>query len=292
MNFRDLEAFKTVVECGSFSRASEELFVAQPSLSKTIQKLEQKLEVTLIDRTNRIIRLTDEGKLLYEKALIILQQKKELEFALGDMNERISGHLKIGLPQIIGTFFFPKVAKQFSKTYKDVTLEIVEDGGLEIEKLVAKGEVDAAFVVLPAKNNELEVQQIYEGHFVVCLPEHHILHDAKEITLQQLKDEDWVLFDSRFALRQIVLNSCQKEGFVPNEVYSTSQWDLLIALVREGLAVAMVPSPLVKMFGNSITVKEISSQYIPWKIGIALKKDRYKTHALRAFLETVNEIYK
>src|SRR5690606_34950306 len=133
----------------------------------------------------RIIRLTDEGKLLYEKALIILQQKKELEFALGDMNERISGHLKIGLLQIIGTFFFPKVAKQFSKTYKDVTLEIVEDGGLEIEKLVAKGEVDAAIVVLPAKSNELEVQQIYEGHFVVCLPEHHILRDAKEISLKQ-----------------------------------------------------------------------------------------------------------
>ncbi|SOC39745.1 LysR family transcriptional regulator [Ureibacillus acetophenoni] len=292
MNFRDLEAFKAVVECGSFSRASEELFIAQPSLSKTIQKLEQKLGVKLIDRTNRIIRLTDEGKLLYEKALIILQQKKELEFALGDMNEQITGHLKIGLPQIIGTFFFPRVAKQFSKTYKDVTLEIVEDGGLEIEKLVAKGEVDAAFVVLPAKSNELEVQQIYEGHFVVCLPEHHNLQDAKELSLQQLKDENWVLFDSTFALRQIVLHSCQKEGFVPNEVYNTSQWDLLIALVREGLAVAMVPSPLVKMFGNNIAVKEISSQYIPWKIGIAVKKNRYTPHALRAFLETVIEIYK
>jgi len=292
MNFRDLESFKTVVECGSFSRASEELFIAQPSLSKTIQKLEQKLGVTLIDRTNRIIRLTDEGKLLYEKTLIILQQKVELELALGDMNEKISGHLKIGLPQILGTFFFPKVAKQFSSTYKDVTLEIVEEGGLEVEKLVAKGEVDAAFVVLPAKSNELEVQQIYEGHFVVCLPEHHILNDDKEITLQQLKDEDWVLFDSTFALRQIVIDSCKKGGFVPNAVYSTSQWDLLIALVSEGLSVAMVPSPLARMFGKNIAVKEISSQYIPWKIGIAVKKDRYKMHALRAFLETVNELYK
>lgn len=292
MNFRDLEAFKTIVECGSFSKASEELFIAQPSLSKTIQKLEQKLEVTLIDRTNRIIRLTDEGKLLYEKALIILQQKVELELALEDMNEHISGHLKIGLPQILGTFFFPKVAKQFTKTYKDVTLEIVEDGGLEVEKLVAKGEVDVAFVVFPAKSNELEVQQIFEGHFVVCLPEHHKLKDAKDISLQQLKDENWVLFDSTFALRQIVLDSCLKEGFVPKVAYSTAQWDLLIALVKEGLAVAMVPSPLAEMFGKNIVVKEISSQYIPWKIGIAVKKDRYKTHALRAFVDMVNEIYK
>ncbi|CAM5216625.1 DNA-binding transcriptional LysR family regulator OS=Ureibacillus acetophenoni OX=614649 GN=SAMN05877842_10696 PE=3 SV=1 [Ureibacillus acetophenoni] len=113
MNLRDLEAFKTVVECGSFSKASEELYIAQPSLSKTIQKLEKMLGYTLIDRTNRILRLTDEGKLLYEKSLVILQEMKDLELELGESRNQIKGHLKIGLPQIIGTFFFPKVAKQF-----------------------------------------------------------------------------------------------------------------------------------------------------------------------------------
>ena len=123
------------------------------------------------------------------------------------------------------------------------------------------------------------------------MPEQHRLKDEKTITLEQLKDDDWVLFDSTFALRQIVLDSCMNEGFVPNIAYSTAQWDLLIALVREGLGVAIVPSPLVKMSGYQLCIKEIGSQFIPWKIGTVVKKNRYKTHALQAFLETVNEIY-
>lgn len=66
MNLQDFEVFKTIVESGSFSKASEQLFIAQPSLSKTIQRLEKKLGVTLFERSK--------GELVYEKAIIMLQQ--------------------------------------------------------------------------------------------------------------------------------------------------------------------------------------------------------------------------
>lgn len=292
MNLRDFEVFKTIAECGSFSKASENLFIAQPSLSKTIQKLEKKLGVTLFERSNRIIRLTDEGRLVYEKAIIMLQQMKELHIQLEDMNEHVKGHLKVGLPQIIGTFFFPQVAKTFLKKYKEVTLEFVEEGGLSVERLVEKGEVDVAFVVLPTQSKELEEQLIFEAPFVACLPKGHVLKDEKQITLAQLQQDDWIMFDTTFALRQVVLDSCRKEQFVPNIAYSTTQWDLLMALVRDGLGVAIVPSPLTEMITQNLCVKEICSQYIPWKIGIVVKKNAYKTHALKAFLKIVSDVFK
>ncbi|MGN4709634.1 LysR family transcriptional regulator [Bacillus cereus group sp. MYBK222-1] len=296
MNLRDFEVFKTIVECGSFSKASEQLFIAQPSLSKTIQKLEKKLSVTLFERSNRIIRLTDEGQLVYEKAITMLQQMKELKKELEDINEHINenikGHLKVGLPQIIGTFFFPQVAKAFSKKYTEVTLEIVEEGGLNVEKLVEKGEVDVAFVVIPTQSKELEEQLIFEAPFVACLPKSHVLKEEQQITLAQLQQDDWILFDTTFALSQVVLESCRKENFVPNIAYSTTQWDLLMALVRDELGVAIIPSPLTEMCSQNLCVKEISSQYIPWKIGIVLKENRYKTRALKAFLKIVSDVYK
>jgi DNA-binding transcriptional LysR family regulator len=279
------------VECGSFSKASEQLFIAQPSLTKTIQKLEYKLGVTLFDRSNRINRLTDEGQLVYEKAITVLQQMKELKIELGDMNEMVQGHLKVGLPQIIGTFFFPQVVKAFSKQYTGVTLEIVEEGGLSVERLVEKGEVDVAFVVIPTQSQELEEQLIFEAPFVACLPQNHILKDDQQIKLSQLKEDDWILFDTTFALRQVVLESCRKEQFEPNIAFSTTQWDLLMALVREEIGVAIVPSPLTKMCKQNVCVKEISSQYIPWKIGIVTKKNRYKPHALQALLRVVSDVY-
>jgi DNA-binding transcriptional LysR family regulator len=291
MNLQDFEVFKTIVESGSFSKASKQLFIAQPSLSKTIQRLEKKLGVTLFERSNRINRLTDEGKLVYEKAIIMLQQMKELNLQLEDMNEHVKGHLKVGLPQIIGTFFFPQVARTFSKKYTEVTLEIVEEGGLSVEKLVEKGKVDVAFVVLPTQSKELEEQPIFEAPFVACLPKGHVLKDEKQVTLAQLQQDDWIMFDTTFALRKVVLDSCRKEQFVPNILYSTTQWDLLMALVRDGLGVAIVPSPLTELLPQNLGVKEISSQYIPWKIGIVVKKNSYKTHALQAFLKIVSDVY-
>jgi len=292
MNLRDLEVFKTIVESGSFSKASEELFIAQPSLSKTIQKLEKKLGVILFDRSNRIIGLTDEGRLVYEKAMTILQQMQELKIELEDINEHTKGHLKVGIPQIIGTFFFPQVARAFSKKYTKVTLEIVEEGGLNVEKLVEKGEVDVAFVVIPTQSKEFEAQLIFEAPFVACLPKSHVLKDEQQITLTQLRHDDWILFDPTFALSHVVLESCSRENFIPNIAYTTTQWDLLMALVREELGVAIIPSPLTEMCSLNLSVKEISSQYIPWKIGIIVKKNRYKTRALKAFLETVSDVYK
>jgi DNA-binding transcriptional LysR family regulator len=291
MNLRDFEVFKTIAECESFSKASEKLFIAQPSLSKTIQKLEKKLGVTLFDRSNRIFRLTDEGQLVYEKAITMLQQMKELKIELEDTNEHIHGNLKVGLPQIIGTFFFPKVVKAFTKKYTEVTLEIIEEGGLNVEKLVEKGEVDVAFVVIPSQSNELEEQLIFEAPFVACLPKNHDLKDEQQISLVQLKEDDWILFDTSFALSQVVLESCRKEHFVPNIAYSTTQWDLLMALVRDELGVAIIPSPLSEMYSQNVCVKPISSQYIPWKIGIVVKKNRYKTRALKVFLKIVSDIY-
>jgi DNA-binding transcriptional LysR family regulator len=292
VNLQDFEVFKTIVESGSFTKASEQLFIAQPSLSKTIQRMEKKLGITLFERSNRIIRLTEEGQLVYEKAIILLQQMKELTIQLEDMNEHIKGHLKVGLPQIIGTFFFPQVVKTFSKEYTEVTLEIVEEGGLSVEKLVEKGEVDVAFVVLPARSNELEEQLIFEAPFVACLPKGHALKDEKQITLAQLQQDDWIMFDTTFALRQVVLESCRKEQFVPTIAYSTKQWDLLMALVREGLGVAIVPRPITEMVAQDLCVKEISSQYIPWKIGIVVKKSPYKTQAQKAFLKIASGVYK
>lgn len=291
MNLRDFEVFKTIVESGSFSKASERLYIAQPSLSKTIQRMEKSLGVTLFERSNRINRLTEEGRIVYEKAIAVLQQMKELQYQLQDSNEHVQGHVKVGLPQIIGTFFFPKVAKALCKKHPGVSLEIVEEGGLGVERLVEKGEVDVAFVVIPARSKELEERLIFEAPFVACLPSEHFLKDERQIALAQLAQEDWILFDPTFALRQVVLESCRRERFVPNIAYSTTQWDLLLALVREGLGVAIVPRPLIEMGGQGLIVKEIGSQYIPWKIGVVVKKNAYQAQALLAFLKMVTDVY-
>ena len=287
MNIHDFEIFKVIADCKSFSRASAQLFIAQPSLSKTIQKLERKLGVQLFERSNRIIRLTDEGQLFYEKTNIILQEYEALRFTLADQSTAISGSLTIGVPQIIGTILFAPIASAFCKSYPQVSIRIVEDAGLKIEKAVEQGQVDVGFVIVPTFNNALEEHLLFEAPFVMCLPLQHPLTYAPSIALADLKEDSWIVFDESFALHNIMMESCKKEGFIPKAAFRTTQWDLMATLVEQQLGVAMLPQPLVERFSLPICTKTIHSQHLSWKIGLIVKKERYKSRVLHTFLKSV-----
>src|SRR5699024_10324889 len=153
------------------------LYVGQPALSKTIQKLEQELKVTLFDRSTKKIQLTDEGKFLYEKSKEILTKVNSIPESLHKLSQVISGEVRIGISQIIGTVYFPQVAFQYLQKYPGVTLTTEEYGGVIIEKLVARGELDIGFVVMPVANS-LDAELIYQDNFVVCVSSKHPL--AKE----------------------------------------------------------------------------------------------------------------
>ncbi|RST59272.1 LysR family transcriptional regulator [Siminovitchia terrae] len=205
MQLRALEVFVTVVEKNGFTRAAEALYVGQPALSKTIQKLEQDLNVTLFDRTSKKIQLTDEGKLLYEKSKEILAKINSIPESLNELSQVISGEVKVGIPQIIGSIFFPQIAYHFMKRYPNVTLTTKEDGGVIIEKLVTQGELDIGFVVLPAANT-IEAELIYQDKFVVCVSSKHPLAKVQAVRLSELKDEKFILFDKSFALYNLIRN--------------------------------------------------------------------------------------
>lgn len=113
MQLRSLEIFVTVVEKNGFTKAAENLYVGQPTISKTIRKLEQELNVTLFDRSSKKIQLTDEGKALYQKSKDILGEVYSIPDCLNELSSVIRGEVKVGIPQIIGTIFFPKSLVSF-----------------------------------------------------------------------------------------------------------------------------------------------------------------------------------
>ena len=189
IQFRALEVFLTVVEKNSFTKAAETLYVGQPALSKTVQKLEEELNVKLFDRSSKKLQLTDEGKVLYQKSKDIIQKVNSIPDSLNEVSDVISGEVRVGIPQIIGTVFFPKIAYTFLQKFPKVTLLTEESGGVIIEKLVNKGELDIGLVVLPVSKNTLQSELFYQDEFVVCISEEHPMANLKEIYLGDLKDD-------------------------------------------------------------------------------------------------------
>ncbi|MCG7337436.1 LysR family transcriptional regulator [Sporosarcina sp. ACRSM] len=291
MQLRSLEVFVIIVEKNSFTKAAEALYVGQPALSKTIQKLEHELSVTLFDRSSKKIKLTDEGKLLYKMSKEILEKVQSIPESIGDLSDNIAGEVKVGIPQIIGSVFFPKVAYSFLHKYPNVSLSTKEAGGIIIENLVSQGELDIGFVVLPTVNS-LDSEQIFQDKFVVCVSSKHPLAKEKEVRLSDLKNEKFIFFDKSFALYNLIKNHCIDSGFSPEISFQSTEWDLVLGLVSAQLGITVIPNELTnKLSDVDIVTLSIKEPEINWNIGIITRKNAYQSNALRAFIHTVRETY-
>src|SRR5690625_4941935 len=289
MKLRELQHFIAIVEHGNFSKAAANIYVSQPTLSKSIKKLEEKLHVHLFRRSTRTLELTDAGHIVYQQALKILGETEELSVLLDNLTHVPSGEIKMGIPPVIGTLFFPKIASTFGKLYPKVSLKLVEHGAKRIELLVDEGKVDVGLIVLPTTDRHFHITPFIEEEFFLFTPLHHHLANEKIIRTSQLQDEKFIVFNKEFALHKLIIQHCQQAGFQPKIAYESSQWDLITELVRANLGITLLPKSIrTKMVKD--TTKMIPLETPPmWNLGVITKKDRYQSFAVRALIQYLEE---
>ncbi|UGB31994.1 LysR family transcriptional regulator [Metabacillus sp. B2-18] len=204
MELKDLRYFTEVANYGSFTKAAVNTYISQPTLSKSIKKLESELKVELFERSTRKLMLTDAGEIVYKQALKILGSTDELSRLLDDLMNLPTGQIKIGIPPLIGTLFFPTIAKKFRELYPEVSLELIELGAKRIEHLVDEGQVDVGMIVLPTEDRKFNITPFINEEFMLYTNQSHTLANSNEVKLHQLAEENFILFDSspNFVIRK------------------------------------------------------------------------------------------
>lgn len=288
MQLNELQHFIAIVEFGNFSKAAANIYVSQPNLSKSIKKLETKLNVQLFRRSTKTLELTDAGQIVYEQALKVIESTDELTAKLDLLTHSPTGEIKIGVPPVIGTLFFPKIATEFGKLYPNITLELVEHGAKKIEQFIEEGKVDIGLVVLPVNQHHFDTVPYINEAFYLFTSDTHPLANEEIVDVLQLKNENFIIFNQDFALHHLIIHYCEQAGFSPNITYESSQWDLIIELVRANLGITLLPQSIYhKMTPDN--VKKTALHHPPlWRLGIITKKDRYQSFATRALLDYFN----
>ena len=138
MDIRALRYFVELVREQSFTRASEKLFVTQPTISKMIRNMEEELGQPLLSRVGRRFTLTDSGQVLFNRAQTILAEMQQLEAELADLQSLQSGRLALGIPPMVG-HVYADLIRTYRSRYPGVELSIVEYGGRRIEQAVLAG---------------------------------------------------------------------------------------------------------------------------------------------------------
>ncbi len=173
---QQLRIFKAIASEKSFSQAAEILFVSQPSLSKQIKTLENRLGILLLNRINNKISLTEAGLVFLQYSERILALCEESCRALNDLKDGERGNLKVGASQTIGAYLMPRVLTLFAQSYPQINLNIDVDSTRIIAKKVADQIIDIAVVggdIPTSLKKNLEIEDFVEDELILIIPKSH-----------------------------------------------------------------------------------------------------------------------
>jgi LysR family hydrogen peroxide-inducible transcriptional activator len=242
MEMHQLRYFVAVARTGSFSRAAEQCYVSQPSLSQQIQKLERGLGQRLFDRLGRRAALTDAGRLLLDRALAILGTVEDAERRLREADDPQGGRLSVGVLPTIAPYLLPPALGRFFKHHPRAELTIHEDVTRQLLTAVVAGELDLALVALPVKDERVQAEALFSEPLLLALPRTHRLARRRRITLDDVAAERFILLNEMHCLGEQVLSFCQAHGCQPWIACRSAQIATIQSLIAMNQGVSLLPA--------------------------------------------------
>jgi len=243
MELRHLRYFVAVAEELSFTRAAARLGIAQPPLSQQIGKLERELEVRLLDRGPRGVRLTTAGAALLGEARMVLARTGEATRIVRQVEHGRTGAVRIGSVASGFSGVLLDLLPAFRAAYPSVLPLVYEMEAVPQLDALSQGTIDIGFLRSSAPCPGVTLWPLRSEPLVAALPEGHRLAGAERVPLAALAGEPFVLFPRAAAPEAFdtIVGACGRAGFTPDVGYEASNDHTLVALVASGLAVSVVP---------------------------------------------------
>ena len=280
MDVASLKAFLTVAEHGSFSTASEHLFLTQPAISKRIAALEAELDTPLFDRIGRQITLTQAGKALLPRAQLILREIDDSKRAIRNLSGEVSGQLSIGTSHHIGLHRLPPVLRAYTRSYPDVELDIQFMDSEEACRAVEHGELELGIVTLPLQpSTMLRTKLVWPDPLCVIIGKSHPLADYKQLTLKQLAEHKAVLPARGTFTREIIERAFVQHHVTVDISLATNYLETIKMLVSVGLGWSVLPESMLSKDIKAIPVQGLK---LKRELGMVWHKARTLSNAARA----------
>ncbi|AAZ27915.1 LysR family transcriptional regulator [Colwellia psychrerythraea] len=286
MNTRLLTYFVKLVETKNFTRAAEQLHIAQPALSVAIKKLEQQLDLPLFHRNERKVTLTHEGEVLLVHARLILQQISDANIAMAELKGFEKGEVKLGVPSMLGSYFFPEILMAFKRKYPNLKLTIIEAGTQSIRQMLLDGELDLGVIHNEDVPQRLETEHLVTSQMVAVVSERHPLASQPYIKFEDFFKEDLVMFKAGYFHREFIDEICEKYHFKPKISFETNLLPMMLNIVRHDFSISALLE-LVTEHENGVVAIPFEEP-VHLNIAMAWRKNGYLSLADRAFLEFVN----
>jgi len=267
---QQLRIIKAIASENSFTKAAEILFISQPSLSKQVKLLENRLGILLINRENNKISLTEGGKLFLQYAERILALCEESCRALNDLKNGDRGSLTVGASQTIGTYLMPRVLALFAQHYPQINLKVQVDSTRFIAKNVVNRDIDIAVVggdVPEDLKKYLEIESFVEDELTLIIPKSHpfATKTKKSINKEDLYHLNFITLNPNSTIRKfidniLIQNNIETKQF--NIIMQLNSIEAIKTAVSLGLGAAFVSSSAIEKEIELETIEIISIENI------------------------------
>ena len=288
-NLSSYRIFYTVANTGNISKAAKELYISQPAISKSIQKLEESVGCKLFSRSSRGVVLTDEGKLLYEhvseafETLTMGEEKLKRSIELG------VGHLKIGVSSTLCKYLLLPYLKEFIRQNPHISISISCQSTNDTLKLLEDNKIDIGLIGKPEnlKNIHFDFLEEIEDIFVAAKD---YLRNLKARGIQKdhiLQSSTLMLLDKNNMTRQYIDDYLQENHIVVQDSIDISSMDLLIEFAKISVGVACVIREFVKkeLADGSLIEIPLGFPIHKREVGFAYKKSVKPSKSLELFVD-------
>lgn len=240
IDLRQLNTFLTVADTGSFSRASEKLFVAQPALSRQIRMLEDALNVEVFVRHGRGVVLTAAGELLYERARTLLQSLERTQADVTAVAGEVTGQVVLGLLPTVTHGFSGTIIEQYRKRFPQVQLSVKSAMSGTMQRMVMQHRLNLAISYTHSNHKNLRFRPLIEERLYLISPLNTRVSKLSEITLDEVLELPLVMPEEKHGLRVTIEKVAAERKKTPKLAMEVSAWPMLTDMVRRGLGYSVL----------------------------------------------------
>lgn len=286
MELLQLKYFQKIARLEHMTKAAQELSIAQPALSKSLQLLEKELEVKLFDRIGKNIKLNQYGKAFLKKvdtALAILDDGKRELSSMGKTN-----HEHIYLAFLAASPLLPELLSSFGEKYPNTDFHLLQ----HLTKY-SSYDFDLCISSLPLNiDNVINIPVMTESIFL-AVPNNHPLAHRESIKLSEVSNESFIHLKPGNALREITDNFCKISGFIPHIIFESDDPATVRGLIKAGQGVGFIPAiSWGGTTGPAVTLLKIEEPICERTIVLSWGVNRYQSQAVKMFQQFTIDYFK
>lgn len=284
-----LRYFIEIADTKSFTKAAENLFVSQSTLSKAVAALETELQTTLYIHGNRRFTLTQSGELLYSFAMDVLGYYEDQEKLLLSRLEKSDNKLTLGLPPTAGSIYFYSLINDYRQRYPDIQLSIVDSTSRYIPDLLLSGDLDLGIVIEPFSDERFVREVVFRSEAVLVVSDQSPLAGQKTVDFFSLKEERFLQVTEDYQFYSVFQKYCEKAGFVPKVTFTSNQWDMILEMAGDNQGVTIFPLPLVENhLPRRADYLHLTNPEFPWSLTVIYPREELVTRPMQRFLELLD----